>query len=299
MEGTRAQNASLEGFIDINGFKIRYQIEGYGCKTAVIIGSALYYKKSFPKALQDIFRMVFIDWRGFSKAPQSFDMSQIDFDTLLDDIEVVRSSLKIEDFVIIGHSAHAILALEYAKKYSQHVSHVIMIGMSPNLSIKYSEEALKHWNESASIERKQALEQRLQDFPDVELAKLPPSERFVKWYIRRDPQGWYDYTFDSTSLWDGVTPNMPLFDFFYGDVLQTLDITKGLENFHIPVLLCLGQYDYIVAPPSAWEEVKNKYQNFTLHLFEKSGHSPQYEEPFAFVRTLEDWIKGLEDQPKT
>ncbi len=36
--------------------------------------------------------------------------------------------------IVLGHSGNSYIALEYAKKYSRYVSHVVMVGIAPNLS---------------------------------------------------------------------------------------------------------------------------------------------------------------------
>jgi len=136
------------------------------------------------------------------------------------------------------------------------------------------------------------LEERIKRLPDEELAILPPAQRFVEWYVRRDPQAWYDFSFNSSSLWKGVLPNMPMFDYLYGVVLRDLDITRGLETFDTPVLLALGRFDFIVAPPRSWDSVRPKFQNLTVRVFEHSGHSPQYEEPANFNEELVRWLKA-------
>lgn len=166
-----------------------------------------------------------------------------------------------------------------------------MIGISPNLSYEHTLEAEKNWQESNCKMRKAALEERIRKLPDEELAKLPPAIRFVKWYVRRDPQAFYDYNFDSSPLWEGVLPNMKMFDFLYGCAFKDIDITKNLEVFNKPLFLGLGRYDFIVAPPSSWESIRKKFKNITLRVFEKSGHSPQFEEAELFDEELLKWLK--------
>lgn len=281
-------NKKNTGIIEVNGYKLSYRIEGTG-PTAIVIGRSAYYSKSFSQSLRNYFRLIFLDWRGFVQPPDSGD-TLIDFNTLLDDIEVCYKTLALGEIIIIGHSAHALMALEYAKKYSNHVTHVVMIGISPNLSSSNAEAAENYWNESVWPDRKKALEERVSDLPDEVLAKLPADQRFVKWYVRRDPQAWYDYSFDSSHLWEGVFPNMTMFDFLYGVALRNIDITQGLESFDRPVFLALGRYDFIVAPSSSWDSSREKFRDITVRVFEHSGHSPQYEEPELFEEELITWL---------
>jgi proline iminopeptidase len=283
------------GTIEIDGFKLKYRIEGNGPDT-LVIGSSIYYPRSFSQELRDSLRLIFIDWRGFAEPP-AFDTPTPAFDTLLDDIEHIRQALGVKKCMIIGHSAHGLLALEYAKKYSRHVSHVVMIGISPNLGPEHAAMAQRNWDESVWPERKAALAERIRQFPDVELAELPVAERFVKWNVRRAPQSWFDYNFDSSSLWQGISPNMPLLDFFYGVALRDLDITKGLETLDVPVFLALGRFDYIIAPSGCWNSLRPKFKDLTVKVFERSGHSPQYEEAPLFNNELLAWLQEAKNQP--
>lgn len=275
------------GFVEIDGYKLHYRIEGNG-PTALVIGSSVYYPRSFSKELRQHLRLVFVDWRGFAQTANHTDIS---LGTLLDDIEQIRQKLELKTCMVIGHSAHALLALEYAKKYHHHVSHVIIIAISPNLSPAHAAAAEQYWQESVWPERKAALEKRIQLLPDEELSKFSPAERFVRWYVRRDPQAWYDFNFDSAWLWEEALPNMPMFDFLYGVALRDLDITRGLETFDTPIFLALGRYDFIVAPSSSWDPIRPKFQNLTVRVFEHSGHSPQYEEPAVFNQEVVQWLK--------
>ena len=276
------------GTIEIDGFKLNYRIEGHGPDT-LVIGSSTYYPRSFSQELRNSLRLIFIDWRGFAEPP-AFESPAPTFDTLLDDIDHLRQTLGLKKCIIIGHSAHGLLALEYAKKYPQHVSHVVMIGISPNLSPEHAAMAQRNWDESVWPERKAALAERVHQFSDAELASLPPAERFVKWNVRRAAMSWFDYNFDSSSLWHGITPNMGLLDFFYGVALRDLDITKGLNTFEVPVFLALGRFDYIIAPAGSWDPIRPKFKDLTVRIFERSGHSPQYEEPALFNAELLNWL---------
>lgn len=283
------------GKVEIDGFKLKYCIEGEG-PNVLILGSSIYYPRSFSQNLRKFFRLHFIDYRGFAEPPISDTDDIFSFDELLDDIEQMRQKLSLKECIVIGHSAHALLALEYAKKYPQHVTHVVMIGISPNLGPEYTTMAERNWKESVWPERKAALAKRICDFPEEELVKLPAAERFVKWNIRRAPQTWFDFNFDSSFLWKEVSPNMSLLDFFYGVALRDLDITEGLEIFDLPVFLALGRFDFIIAPPSCWDSVRSKFKDLTVRIFERSGHSPQYEEAQLFDDELLSWVSSRSEK---
>jgi len=83
---------------------------------------------------------------------------------------------------------------------------------------------------------------------------------------------------------------MPIINHLWGEVFRDIDITVNAETLHCPIFLALGKYDYLVAPFYAWNTIRHKFQNLTVSLFEKSGHTPQYEEPQAFDHAVTEWL---------
>lgn len=84
---------------------------------------------------------------------------------------------------------------------------------------------------------------------------------------------------------------MAVLDFFYRIALRDLDVTQGLKDFHLPVFLALGRSDYIIAPAGSWDPIRPHFQNLTVRIFERSGHSPQFEEMDLFDAELIRWLK--------
>jgi proline iminopeptidase len=148
----------------------------------------------------------------------------------------------------------------------------------------------QHWEDFASAERKAVWDERVAALPDEELAQLPPGEAFIKGYIRDAPKIWYDPDFDSTPLWEGVSVNMDMIGHVWGRIFAEIDITEGLDTFDRPVFLALGRYDFLIAPPSSWEPVRPMFRDLTVHVFEESGHTPQYEEAELFDSELLAWM---------
>lgn len=116
-----------------------------------------------------------------------------------------------------------------------------------------------------------------------------PTRRFIHYSLRSGARIWYDPTFDATELWRDVRVIPEMFDYVWGNLFKTLDITQGLAQVQQPVLLCLGRYDYW-NPPHLWEQVRTQFKDLQIRIFEKSGHTPQYEEAAAFDRELLTWL---------
>ncbi len=281
---------SETGTIAAGQFRLRYRIEGTG-KPAIVIGSAIYLPRAFSENLRKHLRLVFLDHRGYAPSPGPMDATAFAPDKQLEDIEQARLELGLGRIAVIGHSIHSLMALEYAKRYPENVSHVVMIG-SPVFNAASDQEARdQYWQEFASPERRALMEENLRRLPNEQLAQLRPGRRFLRGYIRNGPRTWYDARFDASPLWEGVDMND---DYMRAPGFRDIDITQGLDTFDLPVLLALGRYDFLVAPPSTWDPIRPKFRDLTFKVFERSGHWPHYEEAALFDEELLRWMQERE-----
>lgn len=281
--------AAESGVIPAGPFQLRYRIEGDGHPT-IVIGSSIYYPRVFSKVLRQRLRMVFLDQRLFASVNGVAKQGDYELDDVLEDIERARQQLKLDQVAVIGHSGHGYMALEYAKKYPQHVTHAILIGTPPDMSVASAAATERYWQEFASPERKALMRERLRALPDSALEKLSPSARFNQIYLRNSPRSWYDAGFDASPMLAGVEWNLEVFGRLWGEVFRDIDITQALETFDRPVLLALGRHDFVIAPPSSWDPITPKFRDITVRIFERSGHTPQYEEAEAFDAALLEWM---------
>ena len=277
------------GTIDAAPFELKYIQEGMG-KAALVIGSSHYYYRAFSAELRKHLQLVFLDHRGFAPSPGPVDTTAFALNKIIEDMERTRQELDMGKIVVIGHSGHSYMALEYAKKYPEHVSHVVMIGIAPDLSAASWQAIEQVWEESVDSDRKRILAENIAQLPDEQLAKMTPSEAFIRSYVRDGPRAWFDPTFDSTPLWEDVEVNVPMFDYMWGRVFRDIDISKGLEDLKVPVFLALGRYDYLVGPPSTWNPFRAQFHDLTIRVFEQSGHTPPYEQAALFDRELLKWL---------
>ncbi len=274
------------GHIDIDRFELSYRMDGTG-PDALVIGSAVYYRRTFSDHLRQHLRLIFVDHRGFGKATRPVTSADFELDKLVDDIETVRQALKLEKIIIIGHSGHAYMALEYAKKYPQHVSHVVLLAISPDSSPASFQAADRYLDESVAPQRKALLAESMSHL-EADIA-ADPQRRFIHYSLRSGPRIWYDPTFDGTHLWQAVPVIPEMFDYVWGPVFQKLDITQGLARLEKPVFVGLGRYDYW-NPPHLWEPMRQYFRDLRIRIFERSGHTPQLEQPADFDLELLAWL---------
>ncbi|MAT56599.1 MAG: alpha/beta hydrolase [Ignavibacteriae bacterium] len=278
------------GIIESDGFKLQYIIKGNG-KPILVIGSAVYYERTFSEDLTKNYKLVFIDHRGFAVGNECKDKSKYKLEFILDDIELIRKKLNLGKIVIAGHSGHAFMALEYAKKYNENVSRIIMMNVSPNYSYESHAASERYFRESVDFEREKLLNDNLAILKN-EIDKAP-EKALITYCLLTGPKSWYKYNFDASELWKDVEVNMTLFDYMWGEVFRDIDITKNLDKVKQPVLLILGHFDYLVPPFYLWESVRDKFNNLTVKIFNRSGHTPHYEEQDLFNKVLTDWLNKI------
>jgi pimeloyl-ACP methyl ester carboxylesterase len=255
---------------------------------ALVIGSAVYYPRVFSQRLRRSLKLIFADHRGFARLTDGVPPSDFGLDAVLADMDLVRRHLGFDRIAVVGHSGHGYMALEYAKRYPGHVSHVVMIATGPSHSAAHNAATERYWQESVCPERKARLERDLEGLPaEIEAA---PEKRFVAFCVRMGARSWYDHAFDAAPLWQGVHVNMPVFDHLWGEVFRDIDIAQGLDQLDVPVFLALGRHDYLVAPYATWEPYRSRFKDLTVRVFERSGHTPQLEESDLFDAELLRWL---------
>lgn len=280
----------LSGSVAVEGAKLRYVIEGTGTPT-IVIGSVIYYPRTFSARLREHLKLIFMDTKIFMPTYIATNIKELTMESIINDVEDVRKALGFEKIAVMGHSMFALVALEYAKKYPERTSHVIMIAMSPHFNDTTFKSGSEYWESQASDERKKLWEQNQKELTDEVLSSVTPSEAFIMRYVADGPRRWSNPTYDASWLWEGVEINMDLINHYLGVVFREYDIKPGLDRTSMPVFLAVGWHDYGI-PYYLWDEFKPQMPTLSFHLFENSGHHPMLEEQELFDKKLIDWIKS-------
>lgn len=89
----------------------------------------LVYKLGLPE-FEEYFTVVYYDPRGCGKS-LDFDESSFTLEKNIADIEAMRSSLKMEKIMVLGHSYGRMVALGYAVQYPERVEKLILSAGAP------------------------------------------------------------------------------------------------------------------------------------------------------------------------
>ena len=264
-----------------------YIVEGAGIPL-LVVGSSLYYPRTFSRKLRQSCSLICLDLPHFAKPGSKFNRDSITFDSYAKHIEAVRATEGLERVVVVGHSHHGNVALEYAKRYPQRVSHIVMIGSPPVNVSQTIEAAERYWKSHAQENRKRILQERRSSVDTRHLASLSSSAAYVLQYVTDAPLYWNDPEYDASWLWKGMTFSMEAIHAFR-DLYQDYQLDWGRQVLDIPVLIVMGEHDYAV-PHTLWRNILPNLGNVTFHLMKQSGHTPQLEQPDEFDRLLLRWV---------
>jgi proline iminopeptidase len=290
--GQKTEHLGKESTIILNdGTKLTYFIEGEGYPCIVVTEGEL-LSETFSDEMKKHFKFIFINARMNVTDPG--DLNKITFGVLADDIEQVRKALNLGKVMVFGHSVSGLIALEYARKYPQYTSHIIMNGTPPYSDDRLAPICKTYWETKASAERKKMWIKNWNGVSRDSLDRLGTSEAGKLLYILDGPQCFYDYNFRATSLLKDVYWNMSVWNQIFKKLMINYEVSSG-RSIDIPVFLSLGRFDYFV-PYMTWDDQKGKIPNLTCYIFEKSGHYSFFEEEELFRNNLVAWFDKTKDK---
>lgn len=274
------------GSIMVDGSRLDYVVEGQG-RPCLIIGSSIYYPKTFSTNLRKNLEMYFVDMKWFSKYYEPEDLKTVTIETIVEDVEEIRRKMGLEKPILLGHSIHGTIALEYAKRYYGNIEAVIAIGSPSEFGNEiFIKKTADLW-ESASQERKDLQKKNWGEITEID--RLTGKEATATAYHRAAPQYWYDPYYNANWLWDGMTVHTEVTNHLFGSVFADYNMFADHMKIPAPVLVAMGKYDYVI-PYTLWESQYPSIADFKLILFKKSGHTPQLEQPDKFDKVLLKWL---------
>lgn len=81
--------------------------------------------------LADSFRLIYYDQRGRGRSADQVLPEEVTMASEMDDLDMVRQHFDLASPALLGHSWGAVLALEYALRHPERVSHMILMNPAP------------------------------------------------------------------------------------------------------------------------------------------------------------------------
>ena len=227
-------------------------------------------------ALAARWRLIYYDHRGCGRSGRP-PVDSITFERLCADADDLRAHLGVERTAVLGVSYGGFIALEYALRYPDRMSQLILIGTAP---------AFKHGDEVAELVRRKGATEEM-----VQALATPMTDDATMRRVMNVITPLYYHRYDAElakrhmgpTRWSAAAYNQ-------GDhLLQQFDVRSRLRDIRAPTLVTVGRDDFI-CPPSQAEIMHHGIPGSKLVVFEHSGHFPFVEEPEAFMSAVGDWL---------
>jgi proline iminopeptidase len=268
-------------FVSVENAELHCSIRGSGPSCLVLSGMGTRpYERLTPGTLSDHLRLVYVDLRGSGRSTGK--PGDLTFDSLADDLEAIRVDLGVDRIAVLGHSILGILAIEYARRRPESVSHVIVVGTTPRGDMAWlSAKAAAFFGEDASEDRKEALRENL--------AALPPGASVMQTLLAQTPMRFFEARFDAGPLFAERAGNPQLLMHVIATLAPGWDVTADIASLRVPIFIAMGRHDYTV-PWTLWTGIAERLPRTTLQIFDRSGHHPFFEEPERFVEAVTGWM---------
>ncbi len=242
---------------------------GPGFNHSYLIGAPVW------KGMSERRRIIFYDQQGTGKSPKAPASGDLTVARMVEDLESLRRTLKVERMDLLGHSWGGILSMAYAVRYPQHVAHLVLVGSG-------SPKPAEH----------EFLFDKL--YPEL-LATIPndPSPAGQMGCVEIDAYEKMSYYDQRNRPREGEEAGSSFSQETCTTVMldaMKLDLYPELNRLKVPTLVINGRFDANVAPTVAYK-ISRAIPGARLVFFERSGHSPQLEEPEKFTLEVERFLE--------
>lgn len=247
-------------------------------------------------AMERNLRMVYFDQRGagHSDRPASNDYA---IATLVEDIEALRQALGAPKIALLGHSFGGLLALEYAAKYPERVSHVVFVAGLWDIPIQC------RWRFQTVADRRPEAYARVRADtlnPDgtvrhgchMEFLAFPDqAEREAYFREAMYPDASVAARIDSVEAAHGVRNTGEIGRALFGGGELFRYRFTGAQRLTMPVLVVAGRHDG-AARPEGLRELAARLPNARFVEFDRSGHFVYLDETERFAREVAAFVRG-------
>ncbi len=264
------------------GASLYVETQGTGRPMLVIhggLGLDHTYLQPWLDPLTQQFQLVYPDLRENGR-PAAVSESEYTHEKMIDDLDALRSTLGIKQWIVLGHSYGGFIAQLYAIKYPDTVSQLVLLDTSPATALGNADGA-------------QLVAKKITPEENAALGKLGTVTDDDEWR-----QVWhtilplYFYNNDAAASFianDKTVYRATGISWAAKNLLPMYDTRSFLGNLMMPTLVGVGRYDWITTVRKS-EVLYKAIPGSELVIFEQSGHFTFVEEQGKVLETLQRFL---------
>jgi proline iminopeptidase len=284
-----------EGFIQVNGGKVWYQVIGSGPKTPIILlhggpGVPHYYLKPLA-ALSTDRPIIFFDQLGCGKSDRITDTSLLTIQNYVEQLAQVIKHFNLKEYYLYGNSWGSMLGVEYYLAHPDGIKGLILSG--PALSTPRWIQDADTLLATLPTEIQQVIRSNeannTTDAPAYQEAVMAYYDRYL---TRKKPMS---ADMDSTFAQIG----MNVYQYMWGPSeftatgnLKNYDRTEALKQIKVPTLFISGEFDE--ARPATVDFYKSQIPGALHSLIPGAGHLTMQDSPAQELKAITNFITDIE-----
>lgn len=273
-----------DGLAAVNGTELYYKIIGEGEPLIVVhAGPGMDHNHLYPNIgkLAREFQVIFYDQRGTGHSSAEIDSLDINTSTFVEDLEALRTKFGIDNLNLLGVSWGAMLAMQYAIAYPDHLNALILgcpMGASSDFTHPFSEAIQQARTSEDSLALVKIRQSDAFKNGDPEAADAASKISFKSYFHpgKQHLADQVDYNYGESTMKNRQMVSSLIFQEY-----QNYDIHDELSNITSPTLVIHGDSD-----PLPWEfaeRIHSAIPNSQFELLKDTGH-------FIFVEAEEEFL---------
>jgi proline iminopeptidase len=289
--------APRESRIPVGGAELYSREIGQGTTIIILHGGPDFdhsYLLPEMDRLSDSYRLIYYDQRGRGRSADRVQPEDVTLASDIADLETVRHYYNVDSVVLLGHSWGSVLALEYALRYPQRVSCMILLNPAP-ASTDHYKQLRKEWLEKRAVDmdRKKAIAESdayKEGDPDAVTA-------YYRIHFRPALARPADFekiiaSFRSSFTKEGILKARAIESRLMNDTWSSpeYDLLPKLKSLRIPTLVIYGDHDFI--PATTADHITQAIPNARMVTLKDCGHFSYLECSAAVREHIDTFFHG-------
>jgi proline iminopeptidase len=265
-----------EGKVARPGFDLHYRLYGQERPLLLLSGGPGFdcdYLEPVARELASSNLTILVELRGTGRSrPPEINRQTVNLKVYLGDLEALRESLKLQRWTLLGHSAGATLAMNYALAFPARVQALVLVNPGParqsllaammdNVFLRLTPDELAAAKRAPS------------SFQTVLPGYFYDREKAAKMAATFGPASYHDDVGEALGA-DEMAPGM--------------DLRPALQRLSLPALVIAGRQDPIDL--GMQYEIHLALKNSRLVILERCGHFSWFEQPEALYAAIRQFL---------